>query len=100
MGVKDEEENKNPNVVIGFVIPQGKTEVTVTQALALAYDKGKEAGLEVMWIKEQDVLNIKPTKADVVVLDPFSGPGFNHLRKFPCSIIGPRYIVSIHLDIE
>jgi len=92
MGVNMEEESQN--VVIGFVIPQGKTEITVTQTLALAYDKGKEAGLDVMWIKEQDVLNIKPTKADVVVLDPFSGPGFNHLRKFSCSVIGPSVLLA------
>lgn len=61
-------------VVIGFVIPRGKTEVTVTQAMALAYDKSKEAGLSTIWIQEQEMLNTKPTKADVLVLDPFSGP--------------------------
>merc|ERR1719481_2562552 len=34
-----------------------------------------------MWIKELDVLSIEPTKADVLVLDPFSGPGYDHLSK-------------------
>jgi hypothetical protein len=48
--------------------------VTVTQAMALAYDKSKEAGLSTIWIQEQEMLNTKPTKADVLVLDPFSGP--------------------------
>lgn len=53
-------------VVIGFVIPRGKTEVTVTQAMALAYDKNKEAMLCTILLQEQEMLNSKPTKADVL----------------------------------
>jgi len=49
-------------VVVRFVIPQGRTEVTVTEALALAYDQSKEAGLAPIWVQEQEVLNISPTK--------------------------------------
>lgn len=96
MGIKmeAEETEDNPNVMIGFVIPQGKTEVTVSQTMSLAYEKSKEAGLNIMWIKEQDVLSIQPTKADVLVLDPFSGPGYDHLSKFSCSIIGPSVLLA------
>jgi len=81
-------------VVIGFVIPKGKTEVTVTQAMALAYDKSKDAGLSTIWIQEQEMLNLKPTKEDVLVLDPFSGAAFNHVTNFPCSVLGPSVLLS------
>jgi len=92
--VVSEMESTPPNVVIGFVIPQGKTEVTVTQVMSLAFDKSKEAGLSTMWIKEQDVLNVKPNKADVIVLDPFSGPAFNHVSQYSCSVLGPSVLLS------
>ena len=78
------------DIKIGFVIPHGKTEVTVTLVMSLAFDKSKEAGLSTMWIKEQDLLNVKPNKADVIVLDPFSGPAFNHVSQYSCSVLGPR----------
>jgi len=92
--VVSEIESNPTNVVIGFVIPQGKTEVTVTQLMSLAFDKSKEAGLSTMWIKEQDILNVKPTKADVIVLDPFSGPAFNHVSQYSCSVLGPSVLLS------
>ena len=78
------------DIVIGFIIPDGKSEVTVSQPLSLAFEKSKEAGLSAIWIKEKDVLDIKPTQDDVIVIDPFSGPAFNHLRQFKCSVLGPR----------
>lgn len=84
-------------VVVRFVIPQGRTEVTVTEALALAYDQSKEAGLAPIWVQEQEVLNISPTKTDVFVMDPFSGPGFTHVTsssKFKCTVVGPRCLLA------
>eukprot|EP00092_Neocalanus_flemingeri_P010154 GFUD01010944.1.p1 GENE.GFUD01010944.1~~GFUD01010944.1.p1 ORF type:complete len:1552 (+),score=561.52 GFUD01010944.1:76-4731(+) len=84
-------------VVVRFVIPQGRTEVTVTEALAQAFDQSKEAGLTPVWVQEQEVLNISPTKTDVFVMDPFSGPGFSHVTsssKFKCTVVGPRCLLA------
>jgi len=82
------------DIVIGFIIPDGKSEVTVSQPLSLAFEKSKEAGLSAIWIKEKDILDIKPTQDDVIVIDPFSGPAFNHLRQFKCSVLGPSVLLS------
>ena len=49
-------------VVVRFVIPEGRTEVTVTEALSQAFELSKEAGLAPVWVQEQEVLNLSPTK--------------------------------------
>ena len=49
-------------VVVRFVIPEGRTEVTVTEALSQAFEQSKEAGLAPVWVQEQEVLNLSPTK--------------------------------------
>ena len=46
--------------------------------------------MNIIWIKEQEILDVKPTKNDVLIVDPFSGPAFTHLAKYPCSVLGPR----------
>jgi len=84
-------------VVVRFVIPEGRTEVTVTEALSQAFEQSKEAGLAPVWVQEQEVLNLSPTKTDVFVMDPFSGPAFHHVTsssKFKCTIVGPRCLLA------
>ena len=49
-------------LVVRFVLPKGRTEVTVTEALAQAFDQSKGAGLAAIWVQEQEVLNISPTE--------------------------------------
>jgi hypothetical protein len=51
----------SPSLVVRFIISQGRTEVTVTEALAQAFDQSKEAGLAPVWVQEQEVLNISHT---------------------------------------
>ena len=50
------------SVVVRFVIPSGKCEVTVSKALSHAFEQSKEAGLSPVWVQEEEVLNISPTK--------------------------------------
>ena len=45
-----------------FIIPRGKSEVTVTDALHTAYDQSREAGLGPVWVQEEEILRITPTK--------------------------------------
>ena len=49
-------------IVVRFVIPEGRTEVTVTESLALAFEQTSDAGMNPVWVQEQEVLNISPTK--------------------------------------
>ena len=95
-----------------FVIPTGLDEATVSEALAQAFEACREADMTPEWMEEERVEAIGPTKTvtfimgelvspdpalapimippsqDVFVMDPFSGPGFEHLTsddKFRCS---------------
>ena len=79
-------------VVIRFVIPRGKTEVTVTQAMALAYEKSKEAGLSSICIQEQEMLNKKAHQGWCVGSGSIFWASPNHVINFPCSVLGPRYV--------
>ena len=56
------DDNDVQEVVVRFVIPRGKSEVTVSDALSTAYDQSAEAGLGPVWVKEDEILNITPTK--------------------------------------
>ena len=73
------------------MIPSGKSEVTVTESLSLAYQKSQDCGLSPVWVEEEEVTALTPTKTDVFVLDPFEGPAFEHITsdvKFKCTIVG------------
>ena len=55
--------------------------------LSLAYQKSQDCGLSPVWVKEEEVTALTPTKTDVFVLDPFEGPAFEHVTsdvKFRC----------------
>ena len=54
--------NEDLSVVVRFVIPSGKCEVTVSAALSNAFEQSKDAGLFPVWVQEEEVLNISPTK--------------------------------------
>ena len=49
-------------VAVRFVIPRGKTEVSVTEALSLGYDQSAEADHGPVWVHEDEVLNLRPSK--------------------------------------
>ena len=73
------------------MIPIGKSEVTVTESLSLAFQKSRDCGLSPIWVEEEEVKALTPTKTDVFVLDPFEGPAFDHVTsnvKFKCTIVG------------
>ena len=54
-------------IVVRFVIPQGKTELTVSEALSLGYEQSKDAGLGPVWVSEDDILSLTPTKTVILV---------------------------------
>ena len=56
------EDEEEVQVVVRFVIPRGKTEVTVSEALSEGFDQSQEAGLGPMWVEEDEILTITPTK--------------------------------------
>ena len=73
------------------MIPSGKSEVTVTECLSLAYQRSQDCGLSPLRVEEEEVTALAPTKTDVFVLDPFEGPAFEHITsdvKFKCTIVG------------
>ena len=55
-------EEEDVQVAVRFVIPRGKSEVTVTEALSQAFEESREAGLEPAWVPEDDILQLVPTK--------------------------------------
>ena len=81
-------------VVVRFVIPKGRTEVTVTEALAQAFDPSKEAGLAPVWVQEQEVLNISPTKTVTFI--------HGDLVSHPCHVTGesPHDTDSVSPDCQ
>ena len=63
----------------------------MTESLSLAYQKSQDCGLSPVWVEEEEVTALTPTKTDVFVLDPFEGPAFEHVTsdvKFKCTIVG------------
>lgn len=58
----DTMEEDEMTVMVRFVIPRGKTEVTVTEALNIAYDNSQDAGLGPIWVEEDEILKLTPTK--------------------------------------
>ena len=104
-----------------FVIPEGLDETSVSDALSEAFNLCSEADMAPAWVEEASVLNVSPTKTvtfihgelvsvtskllasskfllqDVFVMDPFTGPAFDHLTsdsKFRCTVVGPRCLLS------
>ena len=73
------------------MIPSGKSEVTVTESLSLAHQQSQDCGLSPVWVEEDEVTALTPTKTDVFVMDPFEGPAFHHVTsdaKFKCTVVG------------
>ena len=54
----DIQEYEDSQVIIMFVIPKGRTELTVTDSLAQAFNVSKEAGMSPIWVEEQKLLGI------------------------------------------
>ena len=55
-------------VAVRFVIPRGKTEVSVSEALSLGYDQSSEADHGPVWVNEEEVLSLQPSKTVSVYL--------------------------------
>ena len=63
----------------------------MTESLSVAFQKSQDSGLSPIWVEEEEVTALTPTKTDVFVLDPFEGPAFEHVTsdvKFKCTILG------------
>ena len=57
-------------VVVRFVIPRGKTEVTVSEALSLGYDQSSDADHGPVWVAEEEVLSLVSPALDDVGAGP------------------------------
>ena len=60
--MKSVEKKKEDQVNVWFVIPEGKTELTVSESLSQAFQKSLDYGLAPIWKKEMDTVRLKPTK--------------------------------------
>ena len=49
-------------VRVRFVIPEGRSEVTVSEFLNLAFQKSRDSGLTPAWLGEREVMTLRPTK--------------------------------------
>ena len=63
------EDEEEVQVMVRFVIPRGKTEVTVSDALSQGFDQSQEAGLGPLWVEEDEILTITPTKTVNIILN-------------------------------
>jgi len=93
---KDSLKEEDSPVNVRFVIPTGRTKMSVTEDLRATFEKSNEIGLCPIWIKELEVAKLNPTKMDVFVMDPFSGPAFEKVTnssKYRCIVIGPRCLL-------
>lgn len=82
--------SQDKNVNLYFVRP---AEGTSSPCLLAAYQACER--FQSKWISADKCLQLKPTKQDVFVCDPFEGKAFAHLTSgFKCVIVGPRCILS------
>ena len=81
-------------IIIRFVLPKGKNESTCSEDLSDAYDQARDIGINPKWIKDDQVLNLIPTKTDVFVMDPFEGPAFELVSGYKSTIVGPRCLLT------
>ena len=91
-------------VKIFFVIPKGRTEVTVSDGMSQAHDVSKRIGLDVQWSQEEDLSaklkehNLK-SLPEIVVIEPIhSSPCVEHLtqlcREGILTLLGPQCLMS------
>ena len=64
-------------VEVRFIIPRGKTEVSVTECLSLGYDRSREAGHGPVWVTEEEVLALQPSKTVSPVVISNKQPSLN-----------------------
>ena len=53
----------------------------------------RENNFNVQWMEEADGIKAQPSKEDVFIVSHFTGPLFEHLRRFKCTIIGPQCLL-------
>ena len=75
----------------------------MTESLSLAYQKSQDCGLAPVWVEEEEVMGLTPTKTDVFVMDPFEGPAFEHVSsdvKFKCTIVGKYPVMYLFFQSQ
>ncbi|XP_071748981.1 DNA topoisomerase 2-binding protein 1-A [Lepeophtheirus salmonis] len=82
------------NVNIRFVLPLGKNQTTCSEDLAYAFDQTQDMGLDPIWIHHDEVLDLKYSKMDVFVMDPFDGEAFESIKNSKATIVGPRCLLA------
>jgi len=90
------------DVVVRFIIPRGKSEVTVSESLSFAFQVSQKYGLMIDWVREEKLLEMLSSgsldESSVVVLDPFNGPCYSEIRRHcqagQLTVLGPSCLVS------
>lgn len=60
------DDTEEATVALRFILPQGKTEATCSEALAFAFDASQENGLNPKWISFDQTLALNPVKTVIV----------------------------------
>ena len=87
-------------VKIFFLIPKGRTEVTISDSLSQAHDVSKRAGLDVYWSQEADLFvklkeqNLKSLPEIIVIEPTHSSPCLEHLTQGLLTVLGPQCLVT------
>ena len=89
---------------IFFLIPKGRTEVTVSESISQAYNVSKRLGLDVHWSQEEDLSaklkehNLKSLPEIVVIEPSHSSSCVDHLtqlcREAILTVLGPGCLIS------
>ena len=89
-------------VAVRFIIPRGKSEVTVSENLSFAFQVCQKYDLTIDWIREERLLEMLSSgsldERTVAVLDPFHGPSYSDLCRYceagRLTVLGPSCLVS------
>ncbi len=76
------------------VIPFHSNEATCNKNLTLAYKCCKGHSLNVVWIPENECLELKPIKEHVFILSEFSSLLIEFLQSYECTVVGPLCLLD------
>jgi hypothetical protein len=76
------------------VIPVHSNEAICNKNLTLAYKCCKDHGLNVVWIPEDECLELKPIKEHVFILSEFSSLLIEFLQSYECTVVGPQCLLD------
>ena len=95
-------EEDQEQIKLRFLVPQGKTEITVSEELSRAFEVSRNHGLDVDWIQESSLVNkikLHQNIPEILVIEPdLEGPSYDSLLQL-CqqrllSLVGPQCLMA------